>query len=107
MTNLPLRPDGGIDWDKAMLMVVANSSHNTMHILTAIKREKEAVAATLERAAKWHEKQEIFWGRCISACKENEQTEYDVFVRGTIEAHKRGTIEAHKRSIASIRAMKP
>ena len=57
MTNLPLRPDGGIDWDKAMLMVVANSSHNTMHILTAIKREKESVGATLERVAKWHDGQ--------------------------------------------------
>ena len=59
MTNLPLRRDGGIDWDKAMLMVVANSSHNTMHILTAIKREKEFVAATLERVAKWHGEQAV------------------------------------------------
>ena len=101
MTNLPLRPDGGIDWDKAMLMVVANSSHNTMHILTAIKREKEFVAATLERVAKWHEEQEIFWGRCVSASRENEQTSYDTF-----DVFVRGRMEAHKASAASIRAMK-
>ena len=40
MTDLPLRPDGGIDWDKVTMCPT-----------------QDIVTATLERVAKWHEEQ--------------------------------------------------
>ena len=92
--KLPLRDDGGIDWDKFMPEITPEVLR-----LAFVGVARDSAAATLERMAKWHEEQERFWGRCISARKEDEQTPYDVFVRGTIETH--------KRSAAAIRAMKP
>ena len=99
--KLPLRPDGGIDFLKLEVLHDPQGDLRYFYNGTWLQ-EEDFIAATLERVAKWHEEQEIFWGRCVSASRENEQTSYDTF-----DVFVRGRMEAHKASAVTIRAMKP
>ena len=92
MTDLPLRPDGGIDLDKCYPEWKDHAGR-----ITSIRLAKKAVTATLERVAKWHEGQAVIY-----------QERCDDYPRPSLPAaHNRGYAQEHKHSAAAIRAMKP
>ena len=96
MADLPLRPkDGGIDWDERKI----SFPHRTMHISTAIKREKESVAATLERVARWHDEREQFFRKRATA--------YEQIGKDVSAGFAKQETEFHAESADAIRAMKP
>ena len=81
MTDLPLRPkDGGIDWERYSLDPKIRDHY------------RQFVTATLERVAKWHDKQAA------------RQVVTDTLIHGS---QREETYNSHKQSSAAIRAMKP
>ena len=91
MTNLPLRPDGGIDWEEVASWWCEPPDEMPMF--------KSFVAATLERVAKWHEEQEA---ECSAQVLVGEK--HGLLESATIFA---AHAVAHQKSAATIRAMKP
>ena len=88
MTNLPLRPDGGPDWDK----IASPVGYSECDL-------QDIAAATLERVAKWHEEQEA---ECSAQVLVGEK--HGLLESATIFA---AHAVAHQKSAATIRAMKP
>ena len=87
MTNLPLRPDGGIDWEKYSPDPKIRDHY------------RQFAAATLERVAKWHDDEYVRWKELglinLNKGKDDEAR------------HCAQIYITHEASAASIREMKP
>ena len=89
MTNLPLRPDGGLDWEKYSPDPKIRDHY------------KQFIAATLERVAKWHEGQEALARNSLAFIAGQAGKQSSAYAQAEAEAI------FHQQSAAPIRAMKP
>ena len=94
MTNPPLHPDGGIDWEKLETRRLNLDDFR-------FSLGKVFVAHTLERVAKWHDGKEALARNSLAFIAGQAGKQSSAYAQAEAEAI------FHQQSAAAIRAMKP